>query len=93
MEESATYFYVQSDEVPANLVCNNAIASSGYSATEPSYVPNYACLDQSSGTLNGNGTWSTSMGANIDTFHVRSFHWDNNHGDYSRLYRFELWVR
>ncbi len=93
MEESATFFYIQSGDQPTNIVCNNYINSAGYSSLELSYLPGYTCPNQSAGNLNWNATWTTPAATQIDTFHIRSFHWDGSHGDYSQLYRFELWVR
>ncbi|MCB9764212.1 MAG: putative metal-binding motif-containing protein [Alphaproteobacteria bacterium] len=98
MENSGTFFYiVDSAGTEEDMWCQDNAGATGdqcnYSASEYAYEPNYTCSTTSAGTY----TWSTAdiftYSNEVDLFRITSLHEDGGHGDYSRLYYFDFWVR
>ncbi|MCB9761336.1 MAG: hypothetical protein H6739_15950 [Alphaproteobacteria bacterium] len=99
MEDSGIWFYVTAGASDMNLDCygvdNQDCSPSGtasYTNAEYAYLPGYTCPNTASGTFTMTPDFQDDLGVEINTFHIRSMMCDF-YGDYSRLYRWALWVR
>jgi len=93
MEESATFFFARAEGKDSNILCGDFIASGGYDNAEKGYKPSYSCANTTGITWAWDGKYQGEADAEVDEFHLRSFHYDSGWGDRSRLYSLEVWVR
>jgi hypothetical protein len=102
MEDSSVWFYVTTvDDEERNLRCWNSHGRPGgshgagcpWTDEEETYLPDYECGSPGSSTWTWNSTDSYDAGAEVVSFNFTGFASDGNHGDYSRIYWFNLWVR
>ncbi|MCB9766124.1 MAG: hypothetical protein H6739_40485 [Alphaproteobacteria bacterium] len=99
MEQSGIFFWVDANGTPSDIYCQapNTDCYTGnytgaYDATEWGLQP-YTCGVEATGTISLDTVFTDSFGANVDAFSITGFQCDRNHGDYSRLYSFAVWVR
>ena len=103
MEDSGTFAYVHTQAgTDRNLICAEDLPDwrdggddgTKYNPTERSFAPRYQCPNnRATGTYRWDKTIQKQFASPLDSFSFRSFHSDDGGGDYSDLYRFEVWVR
>jgi hypothetical protein len=102
MDDSSVWFYVTTaDDEELNLRCWDDHGRAGgswgarfpWTAEEEAYMPEYDCGVPGSGTWTWNRTDVYELEAEVASFNFTAMASDGGHGDYSRLYWFEVWVR
>lgn len=56
-------------------------------------MPTYECENETGSTWTWNTTDVFEIGAEVTSFHFTALASDGGHGDYSRLYYLDVWVR
>lgn len=97
MEASGVWFFAEAGGAQTNIRCWDDTDGVGdYDAmTDLIWVPaDFVCPNDNQST---SWTWDeivqSDLGGEVTRFEIRSLQADINGGDYSRLFRFELWVR
>ncbi|MCB9762474.1 MAG: hypothetical protein H6739_21935 [Alphaproteobacteria bacterium] len=92
MEESATYFWVDTPSGDYNLYCSESITLSSYNSAEQATRP-YSCSASYHNSWTWSGTHQGDAGDEVTAFSLTSMMHDGGCGDNSYLYRTHLWVR
>ncbi|MCO4773199.1 MAG: proprotein convertase P-domain-containing protein, partial [Deltaproteobacteria bacterium] len=94
MEGSGTWFSVETVGGDENLYCiDDASNYGGFSSTDLLRIPGYTCGSFVSTQTYNPGTVQVDFGSEVTGVEFTTLHSDSGSGDYSRLYRYQVWVR
>ena len=91
MDNSATFVYAETATADEDILCKED-DDGGYSTTEYSYWP-YTCSSSADTSWTWSSAYQAAFSDEIEAFHFRSFMYDGSGGDYSYLYRLNVYVR